>query len=204
MPKISETFCVAQPIDRVWAFFQDIPAVVTCLPGLELTGQPEPGTYRGRLKVKLGAITAGFEGEATILTVDAAAFTTRIEGKGVDKKGGSRAQAGFVYRLTPEAEGTAVVVDADINLSGPLAQFGRTGILNDVAREMTAQFAANLSAKLGAQPSAAPQAEAAPAFSSAFAPAPALSGGRLLWILIVGRVRALFGALRRSRGGNGV
>ena len=96
------------------------------------------------------------------------------------------------------------MVDADINLSGPLAQFGRTGILNDVARAMTAQFAANLSAKLGAQPSAAPQVEAAPAFSSAFAPAPALSGGRLLWILIVGRVRALFGALRRSRGGNGV
>ena len=199
MPKISETFSVVSPIERVWAFFQDIPVVVTCLPGLELTGEPEPGVYRGRLKVKLGAVTAGFEGEAKIVAVDAATFTTRIEGKGVDKKGGSRAQAEFVYRLTPISQGTSVVVDADINLSGPLAQFGRTGILNDVAREMTAQFAANLSVKLAAQTGVAAAAETT-ASSAGAASAPALSGGRLLWILIIGRARALWGALRRLRG----
>lgn len=196
MPRITESFTLPRPLPQVWATLQDIPRVVTCLPGLELTGQPAEQVYAGRLKVRLGAVTAAFEGEATITAIDPAAHETRLKGKGTDRKGGSRAQAEFVYRLEEVPAGTRVAVDADITLSGPLAQFGRTGILQDVARELTAQFATNLEAMLAAAPAAAPPpvatADDSPPAPRADAPPPAapLSGTRLLWVLLKGRWRA--------------
>ena len=30
---LTNSFDVAQPLDKVWAFFDDIPAVAACLPG---------------------------------------------------------------------------------------------------------------------------------------------------------------------------
>jgi uncharacterized protein len=195
MPKIIESFRVAQDAARVWAFFQDIPGVVTCLPGLNLTGQPAPEVYQGQIKVKLGAVAAAFEGEATIVETDPATYTTRIRGRGVDKKGGSRAQAEFKYQLTVEGADTVVAIDADITLSGPLAQFGRTGILNDVAREMTAQFAANLEAKLRAS---APSESVVPDLPHDAAPRTTeLSASRLLVAMLRGRWRALCAAFLR-------
>jgi carbon monoxide dehydrogenase subunit G len=200
MPKISQTFTVAATTDTVWAMLQDVPRVVTCLPGLELLGTPQDNVYQGRLKVKLGAVTAAFEGEATIIEADAANFVSRIKGKGVDKKGGSRAQADFVYRLAPADGGTQVVVDADIQLSGPLAQFGRTGILNDVAHELTAQFAGNLGTRLAVPEASAAPVEGAPQPTTPPPVAAELSGGRLLVALLRGRWRALVAALRQLFG----
>ena len=188
MPRISESFTVNQSAARVWEFFQDVPQVVTCLPGLELAGQPQPEVFVGRIKVKLGAVSATFEGEATIIETDHVAHVSRIKGRGVDKKGGSRAQAEFTYRLAAVTNGTQVTVDADINLTGPLAQFGRTGILNEVARELTAQFATNLEAKLAAGTAPTPSENSAHADT---APIAALDAGRLLRALLHSRWRAL-------------
>ena len=33
MPKVTESFEVAQSPGRVWALLQDVPEVVTCMPG---------------------------------------------------------------------------------------------------------------------------------------------------------------------------
>lgn len=193
MPRISESFNVTQPADRVWAFFQDVPQVVTCLPGLELTGQPAENVYRGRIKIKLGAVTSAFEGEAKILDADDDARASRISGKGVDKKGGSRAQADFGYRVAEIGNGSEVTIDADIKLTGTLAQMGRTGIVTDVVRELTQEFAANLEAKLAA--TMAGQAEEANDNSKPDT-AEALNAGRLLFALLRGRWRACVSALK--------
>lgn len=196
MPKITESFQIAQDAARVWAFFQNIPEVVTCLPGLSLTGQPAPEVFQGQIKVKLGAVSAAFEGEATILETDPVAYSARIKGKGIDKKGGSRAQAEFTYQLVPGDLETRVIVNADITLSGPLAQFGRTGILNDVAREMTAQFAANLEAKLRrSAPPDSPENDAVR--PSAVAAATELSVRRLVLVMLRGRWRAAWAVVTR-------
>ena len=196
MPQITETFTVARPPAVVWAYLQDIPAVVTCLPGLELLESPQENVYRGRLKVRLGAVSAGFEGEARIVASDPAAFECRLQGKGVDRKGGSRANAEFAYSLFAVAGGTQVTVNADINLTGPLAQMGRTGILNDVAHEMTGEFARNLEARLAAQPATTTEAAMA-AKASTTVPAE-LSLWRVFQAILRGRLRALVARLKRS------
>jgi hypothetical protein len=73
-----------------------------------------------------------------------------MEGKGTDKKGGSRGQVKVVYTITAEGSGSKVSVDADVTLSGPAAQFGRTGLINEMSKRLIGEFVSCLEAKLGA------------------------------------------------------
>ncbi|MBM3484135.1 MAG: hypothetical protein FJX66_12660 [Alphaproteobacteria bacterium] len=168
MTDIVERFTVDQPPDAVWAFFQDVPAVVTCIPGLALTGEEPPDKYRGKIRLRLGPVSAAFEGEAMIVERDATARRARIEGQGLDRQGGSRASARVDYQIAPKDAGSEVTVTAEIKLTGALAQIGRTGIVQDVARELTAVFASTLRERLAA--SAAAAASAPIAASSLTAP----------------------------------
>ncbi len=158
--KITQEFSVAQPADRVWAFFQDVPAVARCLPGAEITEDKGAGVYAGRVTVKLGPFGAAFEGEAKI-TVDPDARTGHVEGKGVDRRGGSRSKMVLDYRMTESEAGTRVSVEADIVLSGPVAQFGRTGLIQETSNILLRDFVTRLEAHLANE--APEQAEAAPA-----------------------------------------
>jgi carbon monoxide dehydrogenase subunit G len=147
--KITQEFSVARSPDVVWDFFQDVPAVAQCLPGAELTGQSEDGSYDGQLSVKLGPMAAAFEGKATV-TPDPETRTAKIEGKGVDKKGGSRGQVKVEYSVVPTDSGSNVTVDADVTLSGPAAQFGRTGLINEMSKRLIGDFVDCLESKLSA------------------------------------------------------
>jgi carbon monoxide dehydrogenase subunit G len=210
VPEVSQSFTIDQPVGGVWAFFQDVPQVVTCVPGLELIGQTGAATYQGRVKVRLGPILAAFEGEATIVEADATQHRARIDAKGVDRKGGSRATASLGYVLTPEGTGTTVALSGDIKLAGALAQIGRTGIIQDVAAQLTEEFAKALRARLAAAaPAAAPGLGAAPGPPGASAPTPAptpppqptaVSGGRFLLAILWRRLKRL---LKPSPGGRG-
>lgn len=153
--KIEQEFVVARSPDVVWDLFQDVPSVAQCLPGAELLGQSDDGTYDGKLTVKLGPMSAAFEGKATV-TPEPEARKATIEGKGVDKRGGSRGQVKVVYVITPEdvgspkEAGSKVSIEADVTLSGPAAQFGRTGLINEMSKRLIVEFASCLEAKLKA------------------------------------------------------
>lgn len=151
MPQIMQDFTVDQPVDVVWNFFQDVPQVAACMPGVELLDTVADNAYKGRLKVKLGPINAKFEGEAKIENLSEAGRTGTISAKGADRQGGSRASAKVNYSLTSAVDtGTKVEVVADITLQGAMAQFGRTGLINEVSAQMTKEFADCLKEKLGA------------------------------------------------------
>ena len=131
MPQIVQDFTVDQPVEIVWDFFQDVPEVAACMPGVELLDTVGDNAYKGRLKVKLGPISAQFEGEAKIENLSEADRTGTISAKGADRQGGSRASAKVNYSLTSlVATETRVQVVADITLQGAMAQFGRTGLIS--------------------------------------------------------------------------
>lgn len=162
MVKITQEFVVAKSPDTVWEFFQDVPAVAHCLPGAEIQRQGDDGSYAGKLSVKMGPMTAAFEGSATV-TPDSTARRARIEGKGVDKKGGSRGQVKVEYAIAAEgSDSTKVTVDADVTLSGPAAQFGRTGLINEMSKRLIGEFVDCLEARLGATSEAEAEAITAP------------------------------------------
>lgn len=153
--KIEHEFTVDRPVSHVWDFFQDVPSVADCLPGAELKEDKGDNVYAGAVSVKLGPMTATFEGEATI-TPDEAAHSATISGKGVDKRGGSRGQVDVQYALSEaEGGGTKVGIDADVSLSGPAAQFGRTGLINEISKRLIGEFVGCLEGKLSATSSEA-------------------------------------------------
>ena len=147
---ISQEFVIERSTDVVWKFFQDVPVVAQCLPGAELLAQKDDGSYEGKLSVKLGPMAVSFEGTATVAP-DPGSMSATIEGKGVDRRGGSRGQVKVVYTVTSQGSGSKVEVDAEITLSGPVAQFGRTGLINEMSKRLIGEFVDCLEAKLGAE-----------------------------------------------------
>jgi carbon monoxide dehydrogenase subunit G len=181
--RITQDFLVTQSPETVWQFFQDVPAVAQCLPGAELLGQGADGSYEGKLSVKLGPMTAAFEGTCFVMP-DAGGKKAVIEGRGVDRKGGSRGQVKVEYNVEPSgADACTVTVDADISLSGPAAQFGRTGLINEMSKRLIDDFVHCLEAKLAA---------ASPEQSEAIR-APEVRGLSLFFASLWSRIKRLFG-----------
>ncbi|MEX1003952.1 MAG: SRPBCC family protein [Acidimicrobiia bacterium] len=159
--KIENEFTVSQPVSTVWAFFQDVPSVAECLPGAELTEDRGDGTYAGKVSVKLGPMAANFEGAATV-TPDEATHSGTIDGKGADRRGGSRGQVKVAYRLEEADGGTKVQIDADVTLSGAAAQFGRTGLISEMSNRLIGDFVSCVEGRLAAEsPEAASEVRAA-------------------------------------------
>ncbi len=192
MPNIETSFDIDQPPSRVWTFFQDVPEVVTCMPGAELLAQTGESTYTGKVTVKLGPVTAAFEGAAAIVETDHEARSARIEASGIDRRGNNRAKASIAYEIHERDGGSQVRLHGTIRLTGALAQMGRGGIIQDVANHLTAQFAENLRDKLAQR---GHEAEA-----DVQEPPQAIEGTQLTRVVIAAWIKRLFGLLigRRS------
>jgi carbon monoxide dehydrogenase subunit G len=147
--QITETIIVHRDPAAVWSLFQDVPGLSQCLPGAELTEDRGDGTYAGKVVVKLGPMTASFEGEATVESDDEAMEGT-VEGRGADRRGGSRGQMKVAYRVEADGEGSKVHIDASVALSGAAAQFGRTGIIKEMSSRLLGEFVECVEAKLAA------------------------------------------------------
>ncbi len=108
------------------------------------------------MTVKLGPIAAAFSGTATVDRDEANRCGT-VEGTGLDRGSGSRAKARMTYRVMPtdDGKGTDVRIDAEIVLSGALAQFGRGDIINDISARLTDTFVRNLQGRLASGAGAA-------------------------------------------------
>jgi uncharacterized protein len=159
--QIVNEFTVNRPIDEAWPIICDVERIAPCLPGAELE-EIEGDVYRGKVKVKLGAVTAQFKGEAQFTERDDAAHRARLRAKGRDTGGRGNAEADIVARaeaLSPTS--TKCTVTADLHITGKVAQFGR-GIMGDVSKKLMDQFAVNLNRMLDDQGSA-PAAAAEPA-----------------------------------------
>lgn len=147
--KIEHEFSVQRPPQAVWDFFQQVPAVADCLPGAELTDTLDDGTYKGSVTTKLGPMTARFVGKAKV-DPNPTTMSATMEGRGVDRSGGSQGGVTVTYQILPSDTGTTVKVAADVTLTGAIAQFGRSGLVNEVSNRLIGEFVKCLEGKLAA------------------------------------------------------
>lgn len=161
-------FTVNRPIEEAWPLITDLERIAPCLPGAELQ-EVEGDIYRGVVKVKLGAISSQFKGEAHYIDRDDENYRAVIKGSGRDTGGRGNASAEITAQadsLSPTS--TRVAVTTDLHITGKVAQFGR-GIMGDVSSKLMAQFADNLNKMIDDQGvvdiSPAPAAPDAPAES---------------------------------------
>ena len=140
---IASDFEVAEPVDKVWKFFDNIPQVASCLPGAELTKDLGDDKYEGRVAIRMGPVRMQFVGTADITERDDAAKHIVVHAAGADEKG--RGQAAMIVGATLSAKGrgTKVAVTQDLQLSGAAAQYGR-GMISDVSAILMRDFAVNM------------------------------------------------------------
>lgn len=158
--KLTNEFTVAAPIDRTWETLLDLERVALCLPGAKVSPSDEDGTFRGRMKVKFGAVTTEYSGVATIRELDEDDHVAVFDVEGKEERGQGTASASITNRLEADGDSTKVVVETDLNITGRPAQFGR-GLMEDVATMMLEEFARRLESEIlgnGTGPSAAPAA----------------------------------------------
>jgi len=146
--RIDENFEVNSPPDRVWAFLIDPTRVVQCLPGAELLTQEDARTFTGRIRVKVGPVTAAYRGRAHFEEVDEAARRVRLTGDGQESAGGGGAKLKMTSSVTALPNGGArVQVESEVEVVGRLVQFGR-GMMEEVSRQIFQQFAQCARSKL--------------------------------------------------------
>ena len=167
---IENEFRVTAPLDHTWAYLLDVEKVAPCAPGAELTDVVDDRTWKGKIIMKLGPIALSFAGTVTMAERDDATHRVVLKAQGQEVKGKGAASAAVTSWLEPGPGNgeTTVKMQADIVLTGTVAQLSR-GLLPDVSAKLTNQFAECLQASMTAQeggaaetpPAAVPQPQAA-------------------------------------------
>ncbi len=140
---IKSDFEVAEPVEKVWQFFENIPQVASCLPGAELTEDLGGEKYKGKVAVRMGPVRLQFAGTADITERDDAAKRVVVHAAGAEEKGRGQASMVVTATLARAGRGTRVDVTQDLQLSGAAAQYGR-GMIADVTTVLMRDFSANM------------------------------------------------------------
>lgn len=187
---ITNDFEVAEPVEKVWQFFQDIPQVASCLPGAELTDSLGDDKYKGRVAVRMGPVRLNFAGTADITERDEQAKRLAVHASGAEERGRGQATMIVTALLSRSGRGTKVDVTQDLQLSGAAAQYGR-GMISDVSAVLMQDFAANMQDRI-ARLQRGESAEQLAA-SSAAAPASGFALGlRAAWMALARVFRRFF------------
>lgn len=114
--------------------------MVPCVPGAQLTEQLDKHRYRGTVSLNMGPVSACYQGEITIHTLDPETHTIALEGRGLDARGKGGASMSMWGQTQAQEDGlTAVTTRIEISVTGMLAQFGAR-LLEDVSRRLFDQF----------------------------------------------------------------
>jgi carbon monoxide dehydrogenase subunit G len=167
--QFSNSFNVSLPPADAWRMLMNIPAIAPCMPGAELTEVVDPETYKGKVAVRMGPVVLAFAGTAKFEERDDTAHTARVKAQGTDSKGRGGASATASFQHEPNGSGSKVLIDTDLNLSGSVAQYGRSaGMIQTIAAQLINQFAKSLEKQIaasvdahGADAASSPQASAA-------------------------------------------
>ena len=144
---LENEFTVPASTDEVWEFLLDPRRVAPCMPGAELTEVLNDRQYKGKVLIKMGPVSLAFNGDVDITERDDVAKRMVMKAKGSELKGKGQANAMIVSTLERNGSGTKMRISQDIDLSGPLAQYGR-GMIQDVSGSLMDEFAGRIQADL--------------------------------------------------------
>lgn len=211
---IENEFTVADDVDRVWDFLLDVERIAPCMPGAEITEHVDERTWKGKVNVKFGPVSLAFSGSVEMTERDDRNHRVVLSARGMEQKGKGAATASVTSWLEPGDGTTRVKMQADLTLTGTVAQLSR-GLLPEVSKKLTAEFANCLAETMSSQ--AASTARAAATAPSAAATAPSAAAGapskqptaptpaaarpvsgislglRAIWAVVVNFVKRLFG-----------
>jgi uncharacterized protein len=187
--KLENTFEVPAPPEQAWDLLMDVPRVIPCMPGAELTEAVDDSTWKAKMTVKLGPMSFVFATDVKREEADAAAQRAKLSAQARELRGRGGGQATIESTLTRVNGGTRVHIVTDMSLSGAVAQYGR-GMVEDVAGQLVGRFADCLREQL---------APAAEEVRSAAPPSPPRAEPVRGLPLILGALRRAIGRFFRRR-----
>jgi len=145
--KLDNEFTVGVPIGEAWEVLTDLEMIAPCMPGAQLTGVND-GVYTGKVRIKVGPVTAEYAGTARFSEKDEETYRAVIDARGRDARGNGNATAVISAQLVAEGESTRVTVSTDLTIAGRIAQFG-SGMIKEVSAKLLGQFVECLEGRLG-------------------------------------------------------
>ena len=146
--RLTNTVPVKASPDEVFALMNDVERVASCMPGAALDGQ-DGDVWQGRVKIKVGPISAAYAGTVRFLEVDAERRRLRVHARGADTHGSGDAEAEVALDVVAAPEGALLQLSTDLVIRGKIAQFGK-GAIAAVSDRILQQFAQNLGSLLDA------------------------------------------------------
>ena len=199
---IENEFTVATPVDELWGFLLDVERIAPCMPGAELTETIDRRSWKGKVGMKFGPVALTFAGTVRMTERDDEVHRAVLHAKGMEQKGKGAANATVTSWLEPAGEDrTTVKMTADIALTGAAAQLSR-GLMPEISRKLTQQFADCLEATMNAQEPSSQRDDDAAAAATAAPVAKPVGGVGLglsaIWSIVRDFIRRLFGGGKSS------
>ncbi len=173
--QLQQSFSLSMGPEEAHALLLDLERVTPCLPGAQITARIDDRHYEADMAVRIGPIKMTYRGRIAVVEVDEATRRAVLHAEAKDARGRGSARADMDMTVAARDGGSEVRVLTDLELTGRVAQMGRS-VVQDVANDLMDQFAGNLAALTGStppttQPAAPATQPAAPATQPA-APAP--------------------------------
>lgn len=136
---------IAAPRDIVWAALNNPDILRQCIPGCQTLEQKSPTELAATVKLKIGPVSASFNGEVTLSDINAPE-SYRISGEG---KGGIAGFAKGHADVVLEEDGADTILryKADAQVGGKLAQLG-SRLIGSTSQKLAQQFFADFNAVL--------------------------------------------------------
>jgi len=131
------------PRDAVWAGLNDPEILKRCIPGCQTLEMKSPTELVASVKIKIGPVSATFNGEVTLSNINAPESYT-ISGEG---KGGIAgfAKGGADVVLKAEGAETVLQYSAKAQVGGKIAQLGAR-LVDSTSQKLAQQFFSDFNA----------------------------------------------------------
>ena len=107
---VNNEFMVGVPIEEAWKAMLDLERIAPCLPGASIDDR-DGHEYKGTMRVKVGPITAKYQGTVRYVDVDEQARRAVLHATGRDARGQGTASATITSILEKAGACTKVRVE---------------------------------------------------------------------------------------------
>src|SRR5918999_4241048 len=111
--RLENSFFVQAPPERAWELLLDVPRVIPCMPGAELTEVVDERRWKALMKVKLGPISLSFATDVELAEADDAAKRVKLSANAREQRGRGGGQATIESTLAAQDGGTNVSIVTD-------------------------------------------------------------------------------------------
>ena len=133
--------------EKLWEIISDLPTVASCIPGMSLESVGDDGSVIGRLTIAVGPIKASFSGKGKVY-FNPANTSGQLYGAGTDRLTRSKILASLSFNIEHFEENCSKLsLHVIYDIRGPLSQFGRKALVEEIADSLLKDITRSIVAK---------------------------------------------------------